>query len=236
MTKIVLRWGRHFIVQSSQEKHRLLSLLPSARIAVIPHPVYDMFADQRIPKEEARKYLKLPLDAPILLFFGMVREYKGLKTIIAAMPEIRARLEKVILLVVGEFWEDKRRYLEMIKRLGIEDSVIVEDRYIPNEEVGLYFSAADALIASYQQLTGSGAIQMARGFGIPVIFTNRCGKPRPLENQIFVEDICSLASQVIRFFTEGYKQDTTVKHDSFEFTSWEQLVDVIERLFDGGQI
>jgi glycosyltransferase involved in cell wall biosynthesis len=104
-----------------------------------------------------------------LLFFGIVREYKGLKDVLAAMPEIQARLGKVVLLVAGEFWEDKRPYLEMIERLGIGDLVIIEDRYIPNEEVGLYFSAADVIVAPYRQVTGSGAMQMATGFGLPVI-------------------------------------------------------------------
>lgn len=171
LTRMVLRWGTRFIVQSEDERQRLFLLLPKAQAVVVPLPIFDMFVSERVPKEEARRRLALPLNVPVLLFFGIVREYKGLQDILSAMPEIRERLGKAILLVAGEFWDDKRPYLEMIERLGIGDSVIIEDRYIPNEEVGLYFSAADVLVAPYRQVTGSGIAQMARGFGVAVIRT-----------------------------------------------------------------
>ena len=203
---LVLRLGTRFIVQSSQERKRLLTLIPDAKVAVAPHPVYDMFADERIPQEDARRRLGLPPDAPILLFFGIVREYKGLQDILAALPEIQARLKKALLVVAGEFWEDKRPYLETIKRLGINNSVLIENRYIPNEQVSLYFSAADVLVAPYRRATGSGAIQMARGLGVPVITTDMSvGESRAVidgETGFVIpsQDPKSLADAVLRFF------------------------------------
>ena len=101
LTKAVLRWGTRFIVQSSEEENRLTTLIPGALVVVVPHPVYDMFADEQVPREEARRELGLALDVPVLLFFGIVREYKGLQDILAALPEVRARLGRVILLVAG---------------------------------------------------------------------------------------------------------------------------------------
>jgi glycosyltransferase involved in cell wall biosynthesis len=172
LTRLVLRWGTDFVVQSEREKSRLLALLPKADIDVVPHPVYDMFANQKIPRREARERLGLPPERPILLFFGIVREYKGLRDILAALPAVEAQLGKVMLVVAGEIWEDKRDYVEMIDQLGIGDSVIMEDRYIPNEEVPVYFAAADVLVAPYRQATGSGAVQMALGCGRPVITTS----------------------------------------------------------------
>jgi len=174
LAQIVLRWGDRFVVQSAEEKRRLESLIPGAQIAVVPHPMYDMFAGEKIPKEEARKQLGLPLETPVLLFFGIVRQYKGLRDILVTLPDIQARLGRVILLVAGEFWENKQSYIELIERLGIGDFVVLEDRYIPNEEVALYFSAADVLIAPYRQATGSGVVQMAHGLGVPVITTHVC--------------------------------------------------------------
>ncbi|MGQ9765872.1 MAG: glycosyltransferase [Anaerolineae bacterium] len=173
LTKMVLRWGSYFVVQSDNERERLTVLLPSAKAksAVVPLPVFDMFAGDRIPREEARRRLGLPLDVPVLLFFGIVREYKGLQDLLTALPEVRERLGRVILVVAGEFWEDKRPYLEMIEHLGIGDLVIIEDRYIPNEEVPVYFSAADVLVAPYRRVTGSGVVQMAKGLGVPVLTT-----------------------------------------------------------------
>lgn len=236
LTKVVLCWGSNFIVQSPQEKHRLLSLLPHAQVNIIPHPVYDMFAHQKIAKEEARKRLGLPTDVPILLFFGIVREYKGLRDILAAIPEIRKQLGKVMLLIAGEFWDNKQHYLEIISQTGIEDSVVIEDRYIPNEEIGLYFSAADALIVPYRQLTGSGVVQLARGFRTPVIFAGAFGfKSGPVRNQIS-EGPNLLANQVARFFAEGCEKDAPKENGPFETISWDRLVDIIAGQVQGEQI
>lgn len=172
LVRSVLRWGTFFITQSLEEKRRLLSLLPKAFVFVVPHPIYDMFLNQRLPKEDARKRLGLPADALVLLFFGIVREYKGLKDFLLELPLVqncRQTASRVFLVIAGEFWDDKSIYLQIIRDLGMEEQVIIDDRYIPNEEVPVFFSAADALIAPYRQKTGSGAIQLAKGMGLPVI-------------------------------------------------------------------
>ena len=74
-------------------------------------------------------------------------------------------------MVAGEFWEKKKEYQAEIERLGIQDCVRIDDRYIPNEEVSLYFSAADLMVAPYLWGTSSGVVKMALGFGLPVIIT-----------------------------------------------------------------
>jgi len=234
LAKVVLRWGTHFIVQSVEEERRLTALMPGAQVAVVPHPVYDMFAGERISKEEARKLLGLPLDAPVLLFFGIVREYKGLQDVLAALPEVRARMGRVILLVAGEFWEDKQPYLEMIERLGIGDLVIVDDRYIPNEEVPRYFSAADVLVAPYRRVTGSGAVQMARGLGLLAITTGVCGG----ESRVTIDgetgfvippgDPESLADAILRFFRTSWQTrlGDQIAHDEDQF-SWNRVADLV---------
>ena len=226
---LVLRWGTRFIAQSTEEKKRLADLIPGAQIAVVPHPVYDMFANERIPKEEARRRLGLPFEVPVLLFFGIVREYKGLQDVLTTLPELRACLGRVILLVAGEFWEDKERYLATIERLGVSDSVIIEDRYIPNEEVALYFSAADVLVAPYRRVTGSGAVQMAQGFGLPVIrpaiqgptcvaARGEAGLPTNSE---------TLTAEVVHFFAEEAQLRATQKADADQVSSWSYLVNQI---------
>jgi glycosyltransferase involved in cell wall biosynthesis len=232
LARVALRWGTQFVVQSVEEKGRLLALIPEAHVDVIPHPIYDMFADQRIPKAEARQRLSLPPNAHVLLFFGIVREYKGLQDILVALPQIRERLGEVILVVAGEFWGDKRPYLEMIERVGIGDSVVVEDRYIPNEEVALYFSAADLVLAPYRRVTGSGAAQMARGFGVPVVTTS-VGERQEIiiagETGMLVPpgDSEALGRAVIHFLTAG--SGGAFGPDKERLVSgWQQLIDLFE--------
>ncbi len=239
LTRAVLRWGDRFVVQSLKEERQLLSLLPGAQTAIIPLPVFDMFADQQIPKETSRKHLELPVDVPVLLFFGIVREYKGLKDLLAVLPGVRARLGRVILLVAGEFWEDKRPYLEMIESLGIDDFVIIEDSYIPNEEVAFYFSASDVLVMPYRRVTGSAVIQMARGFGMPVITTAVEGMQEIADKEyeqvtlVAPDDIDALTDAIARFFVDR-SDSTMVKVDRDQNTSSRmRLVNWIEITNDG---
>ncbi len=238
LARVVLRWGARFIVQSEEEQERLTALMPGVQVAVIPHPVYDMFADQRIPRDEARRRLGLPLDVPILLFFGIIREYKGLKDVLAAMPEIRAQLGEMVLLVVGEFWEDKQPYLEMIARLGIADSVIIEDRYIPNEEVGLYFSAADALVAPHRRVTGSGVVEMARGFGVPVVIgwggnLEATGKKVGLLTH--QGTLHAITDAIVCHFVQGLRSGTSqVSGQRGNLSSWTRLTELFEVIGKGG--
>jgi len=234
LTWLVLRWGARFIVQSREEEARLLSLLPGAQATTVPLPVFDMFSRERISKEAARRQLGLLSEVPILLFFGVVRTYKGLEDLLAVLPEVQERLEKVILLVAGEFWEDKRPYLRMIEQLGIGDSVILEDRYISNEEIALYFSAADVLVAPYRQVTGSGVVQMAIGHQCPVITTAVGGLPDLIhdeENGLLVPpaDSAALARAIIHYFADGLAASMArAARDRRPVADWHALIDAIE--------
>jgi glycosyltransferase involved in cell wall biosynthesis len=233
LTRVVLQWGTHLIVQSIEEERQLTSLVPDARVAVMPHPVYDMFANERIPRDVARRQLGLPLDVPVLLFFGIVREYKGLQDMLAALPDVRAQLGKVMLVVAGEFWEDKQPYLEMIERLGIGDSVVIEDRYIPNEEVALYFSATDVLVAPYRRTTGSGVVQLASGFGVPTLTTAIGHLSDTMQNRytgliVPPGDIQALAAAIIRHFAEDQGAESRAIEEIRMADSWDTLVRAIE--------
>lgn len=235
LTRRALRWGTHFITQSASEKEQLLALLPRARVRVCPHPVYDMLAHQRIGREEARRRLRLPLDVPVLLFFGIVREYKGLNDLLEALPQIQRRLGQVRLIVAGEFWDAKHHYLDAIRGLGITRSVLLEDRYIPNEEVGVYFSAADLLVAPYRQVTGSGAIQMARGFGLPVVTTQMAAEAlagdTEMNRLVPPAHPEALAAAVARHFEGGVNNELQQEAPTTrEQASWAELVAAIEAL------
>ena len=173
ITWVVLRQADHFIVQTEQEAQRLRALLARSGqpldVQIVPHPVYRMFVDQQQSQSAARHSLGLPLDAPILLFFGIVRPYKGLRELIHALPAVIDQHPNLRLLIAGEFWETQSEYLGLIEQLHLAEHIQIDDRYIPNEEIGRYFSAADRLVAPYRRHTASGAVELAHGFGLPVI-------------------------------------------------------------------
>jgi glycosyltransferase involved in cell wall biosynthesis len=171
LTRQVLSTGRAFLVQTEREKRRIMALLPNVEVQIFPHPVYPMLAHSRVPREAARQRLGLPTEHPLLLFFGLVRPYKGLHYLLEALGLLRQRGEIFSLLVAGEFWEKMAPYESQIRRLGLEDQVRFDNRYIPNEELSVYFSAADVFVAPYVEATGSGSVNLALGFGIQVITT-----------------------------------------------------------------
>ncbi len=206
ITKLALQRGDYFIVHALHERDRLLSLLPQASVTVCAMPAFSISAGPVPPRSDSRKQLALPSDAPVLLFFGLVREYKGLRYLLEAMPAVRAVLPDVRLLIAGEFWEDKRPYLMQIERLEIAPSVLMVDRYISNEDLPAYFSAADVLVVPYIHVSQSAVVSLAFAFGMPVITTRIGGLPKLVvegETGLLVDpgNAPDLAHAIIRYFT-----------------------------------
>ena len=211
-------------------------MLPSVKIRRQFHPTYDAF-NYRLTPESGKKAIDVA--SPVILFFGFVREYKGLKYLIAAMPEILKHIP-VTLLIVGEFWKDKEVYLKMIDDLGIGGHVKIVDAYVPNEDVGQFFIAADLVVQHYVSATGSGVVQMAFGFSKPVVATNLGSLPEMVEDGktgfvVPPGDSVAISDAVIRFFQEDRMQEFSenIEKQKYRF-SWDHLVDGIEKLSGKG--
>jgi len=194
-----------FLVQSAGDLDTLAQLFPSRPRAHTPHPAYTFFARGAIDRAGARAALQLA-PGPVVLFFGLVRAYKGLDVLLRALALARARAD-VTLVVAGEFYEDRRSYDDLVRTLGLENAVRIHDRYIPNEEVETYFRAADLVVLPYRSATQSGIAQIALGFEIPVIVTRTGGLPevvREGETGFVVppEDPPALAAALADFFLE----------------------------------
>lgn len=184
----------------------LRGLRVSAPIRRAAHPVYDRFGGAPA-KAEARRALDLPEEAPVLLFFGFVRRYKGLDVLLDAMPAVRERLPDVRLVVAGEFYEDDAPYRAQIRRHGLAGHVRLRDAYIPDSDVPALFAAADALVQPYRTATQSGVAQIAFHFGLPVLTTDVGGLAESIPNEeagliVPPEDPSALADAVVRFFVE----------------------------------
>ena len=235
IAKATLSWASLFLVQSAQEKRQLQVLLPRAVMQVTPLPTFDMFCDLRISKEEARQRLELPDEALVLLFFGFVRPYKGLNYLIEALPLVLEK-QDVHLLIAGEFWDGVQTYLDLIRSLNLRSHVTLVDRYVPNEEVGVYFTAADLVVLPYVEATQSGIVQMALGFGVPVLTTTVGGLGEAVRDGItgllvHPEDSQALALAIRRYFQEqlGPGMRANIQADSDRF-AWAKIVSLMEQL------
>ena len=156
LSRRVLSRGSGFIVQTEEEAGRLRAMLKEPRVTVHPCPVFEQFPLSR---------RKLPRRARLeLLFFGLVRPYKGLDILIEAMDLLAD--EDVFLTVAGEWWIRGGRLRE-----GADSAEKVEviDRYIPEHEVGEYFERADAVVLPYRSSTGTGVVPLAYRYGRPVV-------------------------------------------------------------------
>jgi len=233
LTRLVLKKGDYFIVHSDSDKSNLLKMLPGAKVSKTFHPTYDCFNLTSYDPFKIKKQYNLK--GNVLLFFGFVRDYKGLKYLLKAMPAVLSEVQ-VTLLVVGEFWDDKQGYLKLAEELGIESQVIFIDRYIANEEVGNYFSASDLVIQPYVSATGSGIIQIAFGFNKPVVATRVGSLPEVVDDGrtgylVSPESSKELAEAIVTFFSHNKAHEfvRNISEANYRF-SWDRIINVIESL------
>ncbi len=136
-----------------------------------PHPLYDHYGDKE-DKLMAMSSMYLDTNYNYLLFFGLIREYKGLDLLLKAMADERIDNYPLKLVIAGEFYDKKETYLQMIDKLDIKDKVIICDKYIPDEEVKNFFNLADMVVQPYKSATQSGVTQVAYHFEKPMLVTD----------------------------------------------------------------
>jgi glycosyltransferase involved in cell wall biosynthesis len=226
--------SKYFIVHSDEDRRHLLSMKPRAVVKKNVHPTYSIFGDfAAYEKAQARRELGIAPDKNTLLFFGLVRPYKGLKYLIQAMACV-ARATDCVLLVAGEFYEPKEEYLSLVKQLKLEEHIVIRDEYVRNEDISLYFSSADVVVLPYVTATQSGIVQIAFGMNKPVITTNVGGLPEAVEDGktgFIVEPESSeqLAQAILKFYEGKYEAEFSerIKANSDAF-SWDAEVKSIE--------
>lgn len=235
LTRYAFRQADGFIVQSGAVERDLNEHFPGSTYRNVPHPAYEYFGDA-IPKEQARELLGI--SAPhVVLYFGYVRRYKGLLVLIDAMQEIRKqRGRDILLLVVGEFYDDEAKYRARVQDLNLDACIRFVSGYVPNDQVVHYFSAADVVALPYLSATQSGITQIAYNFDKPVIATDVGGLAEVILNNTtgFIvppDNAPALADAIIKYYDEG-KEEDFVAHVKIEKRkySWENLVQNIEEL------
>jgi len=230
-SKTVLKQGDLFVVHSSEEFDRLKQFIPEDRISLGFLAQNDLFDGTAWDRIQARE--RLGVTGDVLLFFGFLRPYKGLEVLLKAMPSI-LRKRPVTLMIVGEAWGGADDVDDRAGELGIRPQIVRVDRYVPNEEVGLYFSAADLVVLPYLSGTGSGVIPSAYVFNTPVVATRVGSMPDAVTEGrtgflVPPGDPAALANAVLRFFEEGRAAEfrRNIERGKYAF-SWRRFTDLIE--------
>lgn len=239
LTRILSRWAfagsTSFIVHAGELAGALDELIPKgARVESSPHPIYAQYGPPP-PQEQARAQLSVTT-ARVLLFFGLIRAYKGVATLIRAFATLAREDPELTLVVAGECYEPEEPYRALIREHGLEARVRFENRFIPNEEVATYFAAADVVTLPYHTASASGVITIAYAMDRPVVATRVGGLPEVVfegetGHLVPPEDPAALATAIRGVFARGgreaYAKGIAEKRALF---TWARMREVIEGL------
>lgn len=235
LTAWMLRNSDGYLVMSESVERDLAMLKPGAPQRRVPHPFYAQFDRARFTRETARARLGLDPAGEVVLFFGYVRRYKGLDTLLESWPAVRAR-RPATLVVAGDFYEDPAPYRALATTAG--DSVRLREGYQSDEDVEALFRAADVVVLPYRSATQSGVTHVAYALGVPVITTDVGGLAetvRPGETGLVVPpaDPAALAEAIVRYFEAGLGPHLRDGVRALgETHSWDALADSTVALVD----
>ncbi|HBO75659.1 MAG TPA: glycosyl transferase family 1 [Marinilabiliales bacterium] len=178
--------------------------------AFCPHPLYDNFGP-KVDRETALEKLQLSRNFQHVLFFGLIRDYKGLDWLLEAFADPRLRNYKVKLIVAGEFYSDKEKYTRLIEQYQLKEYIELHNRFIPDPEVGWYFAAADLIAQPYKSATQSGVTQIGYHFEKPMLVTNVGGLSEIIPDQkvgyVVEPNPKAIADKLVDFFENRRSQE-----------------------------
>ncbi len=229
LTRYFLDQVDYFIVMSKAVENDLLRFYPAADYRFFHHPLYDIFGDP-VEKNAARQALGITAEK-VLLYFGYIRRYKGLDLLIEAAARIRDEYADMTIVAAGECYEDPARYVKLVREKGVEDIVDLRLQFIPDEDIRLYFSAADAVVLPYRSATQSGIVPIAYHFEKPVIVTDVGGLPEivmPGETGIITPvSADGVADGIRQYYSTEIDYHTGIRSFKQQF-SWDGMVKIIE--------
>ena len=201
-----------------------------------PHPLFDNFGELT-DREEALKYLSLSNDFSYILFFGIIRDYKGLDLLLKAFNNPWFQQNKVKLIIAGEFYNNEQQYIDLIDSLGLKDHIILKDSFIPNEEVKYYFRAANIIAQPYKNATQSGVTQIGYHFEKPMLVTDVGGLaeliPHNKVGYVVPPEPKDIGDALINFFKESKEDEfvENIKQEKKKFL-WNKMTLTINNLLN----
>ena len=225
-----------FIVQSSIVEDQLKTLVKNPVYSKVFHPIYDTYPPER-NKENSKKKMGIS-NSKVVLFFGFIRQYKGLDILIKSMEKIFEKDNEIKLLIAGECYEDKNRYDRIIAKSRHKDKIEWVERFIPDDEIPDYFSVSDVVVLPYKSASQSGIIPLSYHYDRPVITSNLKSLTEVIEEGktgfVFeLNDINSLTSKITDFFkdynSDFYQKNIRSYKKNF---SWKNFVTSIEDIYE----
>jgi len=229
MGRIIRGAASMFIVHSEHDRHLIASQynIQPSKISVIPHGLYDHY-----PVLD-RKSSKRKMDADgkfVILFFGLLRPYKGVTTLIEAFEKSDRNIQdNSVLIIAGEAWEDKESVIR-IEQSPLRDKIVMVNRYIADEDVPEFFSAADILVLPYTRASQSGVAHIGIAYGLPIIASKVGGLIESLGSYMgtcFIE--ASDVNGLVKALKDQYEKKNSLRYDPPSEMRWEQ---VAERFYD----
>jgi glycosyltransferase involved in cell wall biosynthesis len=229
-TKYFVKPVDAFITMSEKVLSDLPRFAAGKPAKFVPHPLYDNFGEQ-VSKAAARQKLGIGNDEKILLFFGFIRNYKGLDILLDAMKLLQNQTSNIKLLIAGEFYEDRKAYDDQIQQLGIAGSLILKTDFIPDSEVKYYLCAADVVVQPYRNATQSGVTPLAYHFEVPMIVTNVGGLPSLVPDGkvglVAEPNAASIAQKIIEYFNKGADAFLPYLKEEKKKYSWTKMTQAI---------
>jgi glycosyltransferase involved in cell wall biosynthesis len=228
LNRLFIKQFDAFVVLSEKVKQDVLSYRSNANCLVLPHPKYKQFGEVQ-EKAKARALFSISENSKVLLFFGLIRDYKGLDVLLASMKHLD---ESFILLIAGEVYGDKNKYLKQIAQIS-EGRILFHDRFISDDEVSNYFSAADCCVLPYKAGTQSGIQAIAASFNLPVLVSTNGGLHEQInegQNGFILDHLNeeAVANKIENVFSGGKLQiveEFLLRQNDAQKNEWSEFAD-----------
>ena len=230
LVNFFLKSCNNHITLSNKVKQDILSINATTTVKVLFHPIYDTYKPL-IDKNSALNKLNLK-EGKYILFFGLIRKYKGLDLAIKAMAEKQIIKMKIKLIIAGEFYESEKYYQELINQLKLKN-IIIYNKFVEDRDVPSFFSASNLVILPYTSATQSGVTQLAMHYNKPMITTNVGGLSEIIthgkDGYICSPDSTQLSNYILKYFSETDNENKMSNALSIkkELFSWEQFTNEI---------
>jgi glycosyltransferase involved in cell wall biosynthesis len=234
LTKYLVKGIDGAVVMAGSVGEELKIFRDDIPVRLNPHPLFDNYG-KPVAAEKAFSELNLDPAYRYLLFFGFIRAYKGLDMLIEALSSPKLTNKKIRLVVAGEFYEDKEKYLSLVKEHSLENEIVFHDHFIKDSEVPCYFSIADLVVQPYKSATQSGVTQIAFQYGKPMLVTDVGGLREIVSHgkcgYVVKPDPAAIAESIADYFDNNRKDSFTecVLKEKEKF-SWDKMTATIAAL------